>query len=391
MAKKKIIKKSDLKKLQKKNPSLFIALLIIVILIAAGVFTYIYFIKPRLNNNNVEQGKENNNNNQPKSTSVLEIPEIETETTVDIHFLAMDNKYAGDSIYIKVNDIDILVDAGSRQSSAKSINTYLDQYVTDNTLEYVIATHADQDHIAGFVGTTKEEGVIDHYTINTIIDFVQTNKEIKDTSLVGKYYNKLASCVEKGTKHYTALECYNEENGAKKRYDLSEDTYLEILYNYFYNHTSSDENNYSVCFMITQCTRHFLFTGDLEEKGEEYLVTYNTLPEVELFKVGHHGSPTSTTNKLLEAIKPKICVVSCTAGCDEYTKNKDNQFPSQAFIDRIRPYTKIVYVTNMMVSDDDYAPMNGNIEIKSNKKIEITCSASDKTLFETEWFKENRK
>ena len=379
--------KKNLKKLQKNNPKLFIALFIICVVVGLLIFGYIYFIQPKLNDYTKSE-KENINNGGMKVD--VPIDDIETDTNILIHFLAMDNKYAGDAIYIKVNDIDILVDAGSLQSSAKAINDYLDQYVLDNTLEYVIATHADQDHIAGFVGTTSMEGVFDHYTINTLIDFNLTNKAAKDTNLIGKYQTKRAECIAKGTNHYTALDCYNETNGGKRIYELSEDTSLEILYNYFYENTSSDENNYSVCFLLTQGSRHFLFTGDLEEKGEEYLVQNNNLPQVELFKAGHHGSPTSTTNALLEVIQPKIVVVSCCAGSAEYSKTKDNQFPSQAFIDRIRKYTNLVFVTNM-VDGDGFKPMNGNVIITSYNEFKVSCSNNNTPLFETEWFKNNRK
>ena len=69
-----------------------------------------------------------------------------------IHFLELGNWYTGDSTYVKYGDIDILIDAGSRKSSAATIKEYVDQFCTDGKLEYVIATHAHQDHIAGFVG-----------------------------------------------------------------------------------------------------------------------------------------------------------------------------------------------------------------------------------------------
>ena len=46
---------------------------------------------------------------------------------------------------------------------------------------------------------------------------------------------------------------------------------LEILYNYYYENKTSDENNYSVCFMLRRGEEQFLFTGDLEEKGEELI------------------------------------------------------------------------------------------------------------------------
>lgn len=89
-----------------------------------------------------------------------------------IHFLELGNIYTGDSIYIKAGDNDILIDAGSRSSSAKTISEYVDRYCTDGKLEYVIATHAHQDHIAGFGGAN---GILAKYDVDTIIDFAGTS------------------------------------------------------------------------------------------------------------------------------------------------------------------------------------------------------------------------
>ena len=66
-----------------------------------------------------------------------------------IHFMELGNKFTGDSIYIKAGDTDILIDAGSRASSSTTISEYIDTYCTDGILEYVIVTHAHQDHIPG--------------------------------------------------------------------------------------------------------------------------------------------------------------------------------------------------------------------------------------------------
>ena len=93
---------------------------------------------------------------------------------LSIHFLELGNKYTGDCVYIKAGDTDILIDAGSRGNSADDIALYLEDYVTDNTLEYLIATHAHQDHIAGFVGTSTVPGIFDSFICDIIIDFPMT-------------------------------------------------------------------------------------------------------------------------------------------------------------------------------------------------------------------------
>lgn len=309
---------------------------------------------------------------------------------LSFHFMELGNKYAGDSIYIKAGDADILIDAGSRASSTETTSAYIDQYCTDGVLEYVIATHADQDHIAGFAGSSSSPSIFDRYECEVIIDFPLTDK---DSQTYENYVAKRDAEVEAGAVHYTALECYNNENGAQRVYQLSDGVEMEILYNYFYENRSADENNYSVCLLFNQGDKHFLFTGDLEEEGEEYLVQYNELPEVELFKAGHHGSKTSSNDCLLSVIRPKIVCVCCCAGTDEYTDEPANQFPTQDMIDRVAKYTNRVYVTSLgdESAEDGFVSMNGNIVVTSNRSgVSVRCSNNDVLLKDTDWFKANR-
>ena len=177
-----------------------------------------------------------------------------------------------------------------------------------------------------------------------IIDFPRTNKSTKTYQ---KYLEKREAEVSAGATHYTALQCWNETDGAKRVYELADGIEMEILYNYFYEHDSSDENNYSVCLLFNQGDKHFLFTGDLEEEGEEYLVEYNELPKVELFKAGHHGSGTSSTDTLLSVIDPEIICVCCCAGSVEYTQNLENiqkLFASPLNFEKLTGYRGNIYL-----------------------------------------------
>lgn len=309
---------------------------------------------------------------------------------LSVHFLELGNKYTGDSVYIKAGEVDILIDAGSRKSSSETICQYLDSYIDDGTLEYVIATHAHQDHIAGFVGTNEIPGIFDVYKCEIIIDFPLHNT----TSQIYKDYSELVEKeVNEGAIHYTALECYNNLNGAQRKYQLAEGISLEILYNYYYENKTDDENDYSVCVLLNDSENNYLFTGDLEKKGEEYLVEYNKLPKCKVYKAGHHGSKTSSSEKLLEVIKPEIVCVCCCAGTDEYTDIKDNQFPTQDFIDRVSKYTDQIFVTSLGSDNKDgFESFNGNIVISfKNGVFNVNCSNNNIILKDTIWFKENRK
>ena len=307
---------------------------------------------------------------------------------LSIHFLEVGNKYTGDCTLIKVGNTEVLIDAGSRKGSAATIVPYIQQYCTDGVLEYVIATHAHQDHIAGFVGTTSADGVFESFVCETIIDFPLTDAT---SGIYNDYVSLRDAEVQSGAKHYTALECWNNANGAARSYTLAEGITMNFLYQEFYEVETSDENDYSVCMLLSQGNNHYLFTGDLEGHGEKSLVESNDLPDCVLFKGGHHGSPTSNTTELLSVIKPDIVCVCCCCGSDEYTDNVANMFPSQAFVDRVAPYTDQVYVTTMVTEDDGYQSMNGNIVVTSDgTSVSVNCSNNNILFKDTEWFSKNR-
>ncbi|MDE6373271.1 MAG: MBL fold metallo-hydrolase, partial [Clostridia bacterium] len=403
-------------KSHKKGVAIFVSI-VIIILIAAVLI--VYFCFPHLWDRALAEYLEytklyygDSKDDDPAGTEGVKsdpVPEgnLASITTADfsIHFLELGNKYAGDCTLIKCGDTEVLIDAGSRSNSAATISAYIDQYCTDNTLEYVVATHAHQDHIAGFVGNSTgggRNGVLYKYDVGTLIQFSRHNS----TSTVYKNYEAAVTyAANNGAEVYTALECWNGGNateGARRSFDLSAEQdgslTLNVLFNYYYEHDTDDENDYSVCVLLTHTAAdktqtHYLFTGDLEGKGEEYLVQYNNLPKVELFKGGHHGSKTSSTEKLLKLIQPKNVAVCCCAGSTEYTSNANNTFPTQAFIDRISAYTENVYVTSLCIDykAGTFTSMNGNIVFYvSGKEMSLWCSNGNTKLKDTQWFKDNR-
>lgn len=346
----------------------------------------------------------------------------ETVTGGDIAIHVIDlGKKAGDSIYIKAGENDILIDAGSEDSSASLICSYLNEYVTDGKLEYVIATHGDQDHIASFACNTPSNGIFYNFEVGTIIKFAKTNKT---TQVSQRFLSALDYAESQGATVYTADQCYNEEGGAKRQYWLDEEHTLSmnILYNYYYFNKSSDENNHSVVTLFTKETStktyNFLLTGDLEKDGESRMVEYystpansksqyDVLPDVDFYKAGHHGSGTSSTDKLLSVIKPEYVAVSCCAGSPEYTVNNSNTFPYVEVFKNLLKYTQNIYCTsvsdtlpslsNGKFSGQSYTrkAWNGNIVCSSDPSsqdgIKITCSGTQETILQSDWYKTYRQ
>ncbi len=351
-----------------------------------------------------------NFNSSSSSSSISSDESHSDENIIDgdlqFHFLELGNQFTGDCTYIKAGELDILIDAGSRSGSAETIQSYVNQYCSDGKLEYVISTHAHQDHIAGFVGNKKNKdnktptnfkgesvertGIFYYYQIDNLIEFSKTDV----TSALYENYKQARDTNIKAESIFTA------DKVAKTTYTLTSTISMTILDNYFYYNKSNDENNYSVCVMFSQTnednTNNYILTGDLEKAGEEYLVEMNTLPKVKLYKGGHHGSPTSSNDCLLNVIQPQICAVCCCAGSDEYTKNLDNQFPSQDFINRISKWTDKVFVTTVINNDPNsivkYQSLNGNIIISSyGKVVNISCSNNNTILRESSWFNSLRE
>lgn len=402
----------------KKQKKIFIAVLIILIIAIAGVCVYGYY-QGWFNGlfGNTPGNPDNPNN---ANSAEYDIAAIKNEN-ISIHFLELGNIYTGDCVYIKAGDTDILIDAGSKNDSATTITEYLNQYVTDGKLEYVIATHAHEDHLAGFYSTANNKGIFENFKTDVIIDFALSaktydNKTVGENTLLGRYIKARDAEVAAGAKHYTAAQCFNETDGAKRVYEIADGVTLEILYNYYYfnydlnskGNINAGENNYSVCCMINDGDNHYLFTGDLESDGEEALVNYYNngndknlpkLPHCNLYKAGHHGSKTSSSTKLMDAITPNIICVCCCAGTSEYTADNNNQFPTQDFIDRVAKHTDCVYVTTVVdkyvatgwKSDGTVKSMNGNIVYcHTGSKETMRFTNNSTKLKDTDWFKNNR-
>lgn len=375
----------------------------IILGLGGGFLGWTYFSLP---NNEILESEEKVYISQNHKTEITLNSNVEVSSgDVAVHFLELGNKYTGDCTYIKVGEnVDVLIDCGSRTSSISYVKKYLDNYVTDGTLEYVIITHAHRDHYAGFATSTKMQSIFDLFECENIITFSQTESGKKNTTTYKNYERELRDEIDLGANHYTAKDCIDKTNGATNIFVLDDtnNITLEILNTKFYHEASENENNNSVCCMINQGSKNFLFTGDLEgesdKDGEHSLITLNTLPKVELLKAGHHGSKTSSSEEFLNTVldpeNPAIVCVCCCAGSTEYTSLPENTFPTKEFIDRISKYTIYVYVTSLCqdYKNGKFVSFNGNITVISSNdsSLNVKCSNNTTLLKDSTWFKENR-
>ncbi|MGG4000163.1 DNA internalization-related competence protein ComEC/Rec2 [Anoxybacillus kestanbolensis] len=180
------------------------------------------------------------------------------------------------------------------------------------TLDALIATHGDFDHI----GDTND--IFDAVRVRKLIVGMQRNDLIE--SVMGQ-------AVNKGTRVQIVKSGDRWTVGKAQFYILSP----------FGNEETTNDG--SIVLYALMGGAYWLFTGDLEEKGEQQIMrTYPSLP-VDILKVGHHGSKTSTSEPFLQHIRPKVALISA---------GRRNRYghPHHEVIDRLRQHNVHIFRTD---------------------------------------------
>lgn len=208
----------------------------------------------------------------------------------------------------------ILIDAGRHWSYF-----YVIEYLKDlgfeagDTIDYIIATHAHSDHIGGM------PEIYDTFQVNNTLD----PGYYHNTQAYENYYNKASS--EPNSNFYFDLVQSGLISQNGDSLDFGDELDVRILHT-DPNVNASTINNSSIVLWLKYDNISFIFMGDAEGKEktdsatvtkyvEKYLVdNYGSLElRSTVIKVGHHGSETSSTNALIEAVQSDYAVIC--AGC----------------------------------------------------------------------------
>lgn len=217
----------------------------------------------------------------------------------------------GDAILIEApNGNQVLIDGGPDGRIVREISKFISYY--DKSINLIIATHPDLDHIGGF------PDFIDKYQIETYSFY-----NLSSTSSLTEQINQKVAQNFINT-HYLKA-------GDRIILDDEAQIYLDILWP-TEKYTKNDKNELSIVAKLTYGESKFLFTGDAGIEVEEVLVAeYGDELDVDVLKLGHHGSKTSTSQKFLESTTPEYVVVS--AG----RENRYNH-PHDEVISRVRDF-----------------------------------------------------
>lgn len=220
---------------------------------------------------------------------------------LEIFFIDIGKYGAGDcgeSTYIKLGDIDIIVDAGDNfESTVKAISETINQNMEDGVIEYVIATHPDGDHIGGM------KALFDQYTIESLIKF-----EGNYTSQ--KYKNFETAYINEGCDVYQIKSDIIDKNKGDKFISLSSDVFISFIDTTYYS--SSESNGKSIVFVLEAYGTRVLMTGDADNASghtdleQKYM---KAVGDIDILKVVHHGTSNGTTSEFLNIVDPEVAII----------------------------------------------------------------------------------
>ncbi len=182
----------------------------------------------------------------------------------------------------------MLIDGGNSADSSL-IYSFLQRKGVSH-LDYIVATHAHEDHVGGL------SGALSYATVGTVY--------CSTTSYDSNAFRNFASNVQKQGKSITIPS-------TGTRFSLGSASCSVLAVN-----AASGTNNTSIVLRIVYGSTSFLFTGDAERETEQALMNRGATLSATVLKVGHHGSYTSSSYQFLWNVMPQYAVISCGSGND---------------------------------------------------------------------------
>ena len=230
----------------------------------------------------------------------------EAERNLVIHFFDVGQ---GDGIFFELpNHVQVLIDGGPGSGILAKLGSVMPFW--DHTIDVVILTHPHADHLDGLIDVLKR------YDVGMVIE--------SGVSYVTSDYDEWNRLLAQ--KHVHVVYAH-----AGERVSLSERAVLDILYPFkdMIGARFANVHDSMVVAKLSYGSSMALFMGDAEKIIEYKLVSSGIEIAADVLKVGHHGSKTSTTQEFLDAVRPRMAVISV---------GRKNRFghPHQEVVERIK-------------------------------------------------------
>ncbi len=193
----------------------------------------------------------------------------------------------GDATFIEFpNGEQMLIDGGPDRSVLAKLGSVMSPF--DRTIDAVLLTHPDADHLTGFVD------VFQRYDVKQIYE-----TGVKSSTGQAKAVDEAASREKADEKIVRAGEDYDF---GKVKVRVLWPTQKGI------EDAGAERNNSSIVLLLTYGDTSLLLTGDAEKEAETQFVM--DTQDVDLLRVGHHGSDSSTSKTLLDVARPEYAIIS---------------------------------------------------------------------------------
>ena len=228
-------------------------------------------------------------------------------TNVTIKFIDVGQ---GEAILIALPEKTMLIDAGPTGSAPK-ISQVLHELGREK-IDYLIATHPDEDHIGGMAD------IISSTQIGTIYAPNKTNNTAT--------YRKFLTAIQSNNLQITLAE-------AGTIIDQTNDYKIEILWP-TKDADFPDTNDYSIIIKLTVGNKTFLFTGDAPTSA----ILQSNPGHIDVLKLSHHGSRTGTNEQLVRKLSPTYAVIS-------YALDNSYGHPMQSVLNALHKHSVEIWGT----------------------------------------------
>lgn len=211
----------------------------------------------------------------------------------------------GDAVFIETpENYQILIDGGPGPNILRKLGR--DMMFWDKTIDLVIATHPDADHIGGLID------VLERYNVKNILIAPKIDK---DTIIFKRFYDTIWN---EGAKLYLA-------SAGQSFSDIN----FKVLYPFEFSTDEplKDFNDISIVNLLEYKGQKILFTADATVKVENMLLEKYPSLNINILKVGHHGSKTSSDFNFLKKISPNLAII-------QVGENNRYKHPHKNVIDR---------------------------------------------------------
>ena len=198
----------------------------------------------------------------------------------------------GDMAFVQTPDKHtVFIDTGPGYFGSKRFEKSALPYLHSNgisTIDRVIITHAHNDHYGGLGDILADTNV------KSIM--------VTDEFIENKVWKKFTSSVKAEQSNVTVVTDTMSFNIGKVKFKILHPDK---------NYSNRNINNRSIVVRLDYGEFSALFTGDLENEGEQYILgKYRNFLDTDFLKVGHHGSKTSSTEPFIESVSPQIAFMS---------------------------------------------------------------------------------